>query len=272
MSQPHPLSPLKTGGAQTARSLLVAISIATGMLFAPLAQAAVVYNPATIVDHGTYITDTANHQDWYKFSNAVNTIGWSVNAWMGANGQTGWSMASEAQVQGLEGQFGWLDDTKNVSLDDNFGLTEAMADYLGHTGIFYTFGANTVETRLIQAVTSDVYFAWDVATQDYTSEKRGITTSQFYTMEDVDHQFYYWGDYVDGAYKLQGLAEQDGFTGIWLTRPSAEGGGDPAGDCGRTAPCPSVDVSEPSSGTLLMFGLVVLGTLRRTRYATLPRK
>lgn len=91
--------------ARLARSALAALALAAA-LAAPTAQAGIVFNPETIVDHGSYITDTANHQDWYKFSNPNSTVGLTYDIALATFAPQGWTSASLAQVQGLQTQFG----------------------------------------------------------------------------------------------------------------------------------------------------------------------
>ena len=97
------------------------------------ARSAIVSNPASIVDHGTYISDTVNHLDWYKFSNPATSVGLSFTAANVIAG-AGWHFASLAQVQSLQAQFGWVMDTFDFA-SGNAGLTAAMASYLGFTGV-----------------------------------------------------------------------------------------------------------------------------------------
>jgi hypothetical protein len=241
------------------QKLIAAISIAVLM---PLAQAGVIDNPASIVDHGTYITDTVNHLDWYKFSNQVNTIGWSMDTWM-ANTLPGWSVASLDQVKSLETQFGWTADTL-VAWGDNYGLTEAMAAYLGHT---YSFYSGNDGTFMIQAMTSEAYYFFNPATQDTDDLRYQVTTSQFFTsVDDSDGLPFYFGDYVNSEYAFRKPGEADDPTGIWLSRASVEGGGGAGVDCGRLAPCPDNQVGEPHSVWLSLLGLGGLVAFRRSRF------
>ena len=65
------------------------------------------YAPVSIVDHGSYITDTVNQRDWYKFSNEANTVGQSFLEAEAQFMPLGWSVAGLSQVQDLQEQFGW---------------------------------------------------------------------------------------------------------------------------------------------------------------------
>ncbi|HZV65604.1 MAG TPA: hypothetical protein VFG03_11935 [Telluria sp.] len=243
------------------QKLIAAISIAVLM---PLAQAGVIDHPASIVDHGTYITDTVNQLDWYKFSNPVNTVGWSMDTWMG-NALPGWSVASVNQVKGLEAQFGWTADTL-VAWGDNYGLTEAMATYLGHTYSFYSGDNLDDGTFMIQAMTSDAYYFFNPATQDTDDLRYQVTTSQFFTEADGSGATLYFGDYVNSEFAFRKPGEADDPTGIWLSRASVEGGGGAGVDCGRLAPCPDNQVGEPHSVWLSLLGLGGLVAFRRSRF------
>lgn len=267
MSNPQQSFQQTSGIQRRLRSLMAAVAIAaSGTMLIPLAQAGVIYNPATIVDHGTYITDTANHLDWYKFSNAVNTIGWSKNNWL-ANSLSGWSIANLAQVQGLETQFGWTTDTLTESLNANFGLTEAMAGYLGHTVEFYSGNNFTDGVHMIQAMTSETYFFWNDVTQAYDDERLQVTTSQFFdSVDPSDGLQFLYGDYVDSEYAFRTPGDADELTGIWLSRASVDGGGGAGVDCGRLAPCPVNQVPEPGSTCLVLLGLSGLAVFRRSRF------
>lgn len=110
---------------------------AAALLAVPAAHAAIDPAPAAIVDHGSYITDTAHQLDWYKFSNPANTLDVSYNASVAQFAPLGWPVASIDQVQGLQTQFGWSADTPFAGLNDNFTLTYAMASFLGNTGVFF---------------------------------------------------------------------------------------------------------------------------------------
>lgn len=119
------------------------------------ATASIINNPASIVDHGTYITDTANGLDYLKFS---FTLGMSFNDAIATYASAGWQAATGAQVQSLEGQFGWVSDTPSIwgaGANANAGLTDAVAGYLGYT--FYNTTATTCcGNRGILATTADV--------------------------------------------------------------------------------------------------------------------
>ena len=222
------------------RTLMTATRAATwaasAALLAPAAQAGIVYTPASIVDHGSYISDTANHRDWYKFNNLANTIGLSHDAALAQFAPLGWSIPNLAQVQGLQTQFGWVSDTPFFGVNANYGLTTAMGSYLGDTSVFFiTVGNGTTKETGIEAVTSEAFFVFGNPDVQY-----GVTTSRDQAFTDLHLQVFFSGDFVQGDYGLQGGATVNDFRGIWLSRDSA-----------RT-------VTVPEPGTWALAGLSLL--------------
>jgi hypothetical protein len=242
--------------------LAALVTVAAATLVAPAVHAGIVYNPATVVDHGTYITDTVNHLDWYKFSNSENTVGMSYKGFQAAQGNgayAGWSVASITQVQSLETQFGWTQDTPGPhGLFPNFGLTSAMASYLGTT-IAYSvqIDGEWKSVNIIQAMTSDRFYLWDDQGQP-DIETLLVTTSRTYGLQNAEGQFYY-GDLVNSMFEFQYLDETDEYNGIWLSRASLSDA-----TCGRTA-CAATNVPEPGSIALLTLGFGGLLAVRRKR-------
>jgi hypothetical protein len=221
------------------RSTLLSTALSAAMLLATgAAQADIKSNPSSIVDHGSYITDTVNQRDWYKFSNSLNTLGDSFEEAMATFAPLGWSVASLDQVQGLQAQFGWTADTPSLSYNDNFGLTYAMGDYLGYTMSYYG-DVNGYEDHglMIQAVTSDSYF--------FETYAHAVTMSQTENYVGPRGDQYYLGDKVQGVYDLlpAGTANED--YGVWLSRDSV----------------PAV----PEPGTWALCGLGLMGVFVRRR-------
>lgn len=220
------------------------------------AQAGLIWNPSTIVDHGSYITDTANKRDWYKFNNPVNTVGWSMNGWMQAYGNNGWSVASDVQVNGLKSQYGWVIDTPDSKISNtNLGLTSAMGEDLGFTlkwfgGLDHELGANFLE-----AMTSSAGSLVDPVTGTVTAYS-GISSLRTYTY-DTGSGMVYYGDDVASELRWQDKSLGQGDTGIWLSRASAD---------------VIVDVPEPGSAPLMLLGLGGLIALRASRSWALKRQ
>lgn len=242
--------------AATARTRLVAIA-AAALLAASLAHADIVYAPLSIVNHGSYITDTVDHLDWYRFDNAVNTLDISFDAALAAFAPLGWGAASLSQVQGLQGQFGWVSDS-----DPNFSLTDAMAGYLGYTGTYFTFGIGLESERVqqLRAMTSETFFIG----ADLTGPYQQLTLSETFQSIDADGQSFLSGDVVAGDDGVQLHSQAGDGVGTWLVRASASGDG-----CGRasTAPCdipPIPPVPEPETWALTAVGLVGM-LMRRHR-------
>lgn len=246
--------------------ILAIAALAASALFSASAQAGIVFSPASIVDHGSYITDTVNNLDWYKFSNSDNTVGKSYNATLAEFSPLGWSSASISQVQGLETQFGWTADTFAKSgTTDNFGLSEAMASFLGYTSTFYTdggfFSDSTVRTDSISAMTNDTFFLFSDVLNDYDFTKpfQQTTQSETYLDNSPRNGLFFYGDYVNGNEGTQGSDVTDDFTGTWLTRTSSVP--DPGCSPGGAVPCDH-ELPEPTSMALFALGLAALASKR----------
>jgi hypothetical protein len=117
------------------------------------ASATIISSPASIADHGTYITDTANGLNYLKFA---STLGMSFNDAVASYASAGWQAATGAQVQSLVGQFGWVSDTPSPdrNVNANAGLTDAVAGYLGYT-VYNTRPPTCCGNRAILATTVD---------------------------------------------------------------------------------------------------------------------
>jgi hypothetical protein len=234
-------------GALFVRCLPAALGLFAALV-APGAFASVVYNPSSIVDHGSYITDTVNQRDWYKFSNAANTKGLAFEAAMSQFAALGWSGASITQVQGLQGQFGWTADTLSISANDNYGLTSAMSDYLGYTAQFFVGSDAGVGTYFdyIDAVTTDQFF-FNGSNVPY----RIVTESRMERIRDERGNTILFGDYVDGVHDVQAFNDPapNGLNAVWLTRDTALVG----------------NVPEPASWALVAVGLSALFMRNRAR-------
>ena len=217
------------------------------------AHATIIAAPSSIVDHGSYITDLVNHRDWYKFSNVASTNGESFEDALAQFGTQGWAGAAIADVQLLEAQFGWVSDTPSYSANANFGLTQAMAGYLGYTA-HYSFEDGPVSDAYddINAVTSDLVFFG-------TQGTHLVSQSSTETFVDARGNTIFFGDSVDGFHDTLSFGESNEIYGVWLTRESA-------------AVIPAVP--EPSEWAMLGFGLIGLSVrsrvIRNRSYSAAP--
>ena len=220
-----------------------ALLAAAALFTAPAAWAGITPNPASIVDHGSYISDTVNQRDWYKFSNAATTVGLSYDEALAQFAPLGWSTANLAQVQGLQAQFGWLADTPSPGQNANFGLTRAMDSFLGYTYVFFiTNGNGETKQAGIEALTSEAFFANGNAAVQYQ-----VTTSSDIVVTDLHKQVFFTGDFVLGDFALQTAGIKNDFRGVWLSRDS-------------TPPVP-----EPGTWALFGLGIGLTGLYMRRR-------
>ncbi len=237
-----------------------AAALAVAALFAsPLAHADIVFSSASITDHGSYITDTVGHLDWYKFSNPTNTLDISFDAAIAQFAPLGWGAASLAQVQGLESQFGWTADTPDTGFNVNYSLTGAMAELLGYTNQLFTFGIGfeSFEVLQIRALTSEAFFSLP----DFAGPFQQATLSEYFQTTDAHNQVFFTGDHVlgDDGSTLHSLAEVG--TGTWLVRNSSTIGDGCVGV--SAAACGIPPVPEPETWALTCLGLVGLFIRRR---------
>lgn len=108
------------------------------VISASVAGAAIVPSPGGFVDHGQYVEDAVTGINWYKFDNAVSTIGQSLNAVQAPSSVfslAGWRPAKIGEVEALWQRFGYTVDTWFFAPggNENSGLTEAVAALLGYT-------------------------------------------------------------------------------------------------------------------------------------------
>lgn len=121
-----------SGFGQATWNLLAAGLVAMAMLVAPQAHSVIITNPASIVDHGTYIADTTHNLEWLKFGQG--SVGLSFNQALATFGPAGWQAATQSQVRDLIAEFGsTTDTTAGGSSNANAGLTRALGSYLDYT-------------------------------------------------------------------------------------------------------------------------------------------
>ena len=235
------------------RFIALPLLTAVAALLNPAAHGAIDNAPASIIDNGTYITDSANNLDWYKFDNSVTTIGMSYQQILDSSAFATWAPASLAQVQSLETHFGWAFDTPSTNgLNENFGLTDAMAGYLGYTSSFFALGTpDTERTDVIEVMTSESYFFF--GSPDIYQL---VTTSRTFMVTDLHNQSFFYGDYVEGGYRLQNVLTEDDSAGTWLVRTHQRDDGGP----GRNVP--------GNSETLLLscIGFAALAGFSRSNF------
>lgn len=221
------------GAIQNRRhNLAGAFAVAALLCVASAAHADITYHPTSLIDHGSYITDTVQGLDWYKFDNAVTTVGLTYDDAVATFAGDGWGAASYEQVSALQSQFGWVSDTPWWGVTPNVNLTSAMAGYLGFTSVdFYFEGRDKITQSGIFAMTSDYYYFPGQNLEGYQ-----VTMSASRDIVDVDHQIYFQGDYVNGYLLFVESGVTNAGFGTWLSRP--------------TAPVP-----EPATWAMLMLGL-----------------
>jgi len=117
------------------RRLLVSFAILAMGLCGFSLQAAIITNPASIIDHTTYITDTTNNLDWLRLDD-TRTLGSSFNDVVADASLTaeGWRHASPGEITTLTFEFGSTGNTFS-GINDNAGLTLAIAPFIGITDL-----------------------------------------------------------------------------------------------------------------------------------------
>lgn len=218
---------------------------------APNAYAAIISNPASIVDHGSYITDTVNQLDWYKFSNAQTTVGLSYQAAQAQFVPLGWKVAGLDEVQGLQAQFGWTADSPDSALNGtNFGLTYVMGAYLGTQVVSIVEHDTPTAYHFLSAMT------WNGICLTFCLQN--LTESSYFTTQIGADSFVSY-DYVNGNKEYRDPTLADGIVGTWLVRASQDNAGC---EPGASVPCEN-NVPEPAS--IALVGLGLAGILARQR-------
>jgi hypothetical protein len=207
------------------------------LIFACAAKAAIVSDPADIVDNGTYITDNNTGLQWYKFrtdqsvygvfTDPTSTVGMKFSDVISPRSvfsQAGWKPATIDQVASLWLRFGWSGVKYRTGPNPNSdsGLTDAIGGFLG-----YTYGADYGYSGAFRDV---IGLAVD------TSAASGLVQAELIT-SDRDHDYIYLNNTINSPdYSWFG-------TGTYLVR----------------------EVPLPGTLGLLSVGLVALGFLENGR-------
>lgn len=217
------------------RSVLVSFCLALGVASA---QAQITAHPGTIEDHGTFVTDTSNALDWYKFRNIQTTVDRSFNEVVAAGSYfmaEGWRVATLDEVHSLWSQFGWTSDTPSGGVTANAGLTDALIGAVGAT--FSSYVVTGYDARgVIARYAGNLHEAHD--------------TTAMYRETHADPSVEQHLDFVTSSWGALGDNSSNG-TGTWLVRDSV------------AAPVP-----EPEAYALMLIGLVAIAARRRSAGGT----
>lgn len=166
---------------------------------------------ADIIDHGSYLTDTATGLDWLDVTETVNMSINNVIMESGAGGRfSGWRYATGAEVNDLVSDFTGIQITNYGTVSLPSGSTDRLVDLLGSTRESWS-NLNPQSYQMYCTNCSDAeytfgYVADHISDYFYTALVWDSTlpgsadwVSSHYSVNNA-----YWGFYDVGSYLVRG--------------------------------------------------------------------